>query len=197
MCLFLLLVICSFHSKSQTTVTFTIEQPETPFEVDAGPDLVYIGESLGLGGEPSAIGGFGEYAYSWEPAEALDDAGSANPNIIDLVGPTTFTLECTDVQGNCVKEDEVFVDFQLSTTQQGNYNLSIYPNPFDEQVQIKSDLPISQMTVFDITGKTLTQLNNLGSTYQWNTHQLNSGIYLIQIQLENGTLLNQKLCKRN
>ncbi|MEO0038380.1 MAG: hypothetical protein RIQ59_1591 [Bacteroidota bacterium] len=70
----------------------------------------------------------------------------------------------------------------------------ISPNPFSTNFNIQTEDPISTYTLFDITGKKLittnlkNELDNLSS-------QLNSGIYFLNLNFENGQNGNFKLLK--
>ncbi|PCH94038.1 MAG: hypothetical protein COB85_06100, partial [Bacteroidetes bacterium] len=66
------------------------------------------GESIVLGGTPTATGGVGPYFYSWSPIGSLDSSTVANP----LASPTTSTtylLALTDNNG-CVSSDAVGIN---------------------------------------------------------------------------------------
>lgn len=188
---------CPLLLFSQTTISFSVSQPTEPFSIDAGQNQIYIGNDLTLGGEPTSSGGFEDYTYSWEPAEFLNNPAAANPTASGITAPITFTLICTDIIGDCVKEDEVFVDYQLATSAYGNPDIQAHPNPFGDFLIIESDLPILMLSVFDISGKVVSTQSNPPRKFQWETSHLNNGIYLIKVQLENGFTKNFKLCKRD
>ncbi|MES2591783.1 MAG: gliding motility-associated C-terminal domain-containing protein [Bacteroidota bacterium] len=74
--------------------------------VDAGPDYIICpGESVFLGGAPSASGGLAPYTYSWSPAGGLSNASNSNPSASpdDFV---LYTLTVTDDTG-AVQTDAV------------------------------------------------------------------------------------------
>jgi len=61
-------------------------------------------------------------------------------------------------------------------------DLSIYPNPASEKVNIVSNNPIDNIEVYDILGK---QVRTLRSTNEVDVSDLNSGIYLFKIWIGN------------
>ncbi len=75
-----------------------------------------------------------------------------------------------------------------------NETIAIFPNPARDYIQIKSESDvITQILLSDIYGKgVLKKRGNYLST-RVETTGLNTGIYLIQIQLENGELISQKI----
>jgi hypothetical protein len=76
---------------------------------DAGADAVIIsGESVVIGGTPTATGGTGPlYTYVWSPPTGLDNPSFANPTASPAVN-TTYTVTVTDANG-CTDSDDVTV----------------------------------------------------------------------------------------
>ncbi len=74
----------------------------------------------------------------------------------------------------------------------------IYPNPATDEINIQSDESITEITIFDLTGKTLL-LNNackLNNTIKMDIGNLKSGIYIIDIQSANGSHVMNKIIKK-
>lgn len=71
-----------------------------PLVVNPGsPQTVCPGDSVTLGGSPTASGGAGVYIYKWTPAGNMNYPDSANPRVkVDTT--TTFNLEVVDTSGN-------------------------------------------------------------------------------------------------
>lgn len=62
-------------------------------------------------------------------------------------------------------------------------NLEMYPNPFSELLNIKSNLPIEKLTLFDLSGRTQLTINPSESLNQTlDLSRIKSGIYFIDIQ---------------
>lgn len=75
---------------------------------DAGSDLEMCdGETIIIGGSPTASGGTPGYTYSWTPTSGLDDATAANPTAGPLApGTYTYTILVTDANG-CTDVDDM------------------------------------------------------------------------------------------
>ena len=75
---------------------------------DAGPDrTIYYGDSVEIGGDPTASGGTPSYTYSWTPTTGLDDPTIANPTASPN-STTTYTVLVTDDNG-CSDSDSMRV----------------------------------------------------------------------------------------
>jgi hypothetical protein len=78
-----------------------------------------------------------------------------------------------------------------------SYLLGVYPNPAKENVTIsmdKNQANISQVVIFDITGK-VVYTNNSFSAHEVNvnTENLTNGIYLVNVTLANGVSTTKRL----
>lgn len=181
----------------QVTATFTVDMPKNRLYIDAGQNRHFEADkSLTLGGDPSAFGGSGEYSYEWSPASALDDPYSANPQVIKLHQTTYFKLRVRDLKTGCSLEEDVVVYVNTKKSKIEEVEIELFPNPFKEIVQIRSDEGIDHLTVLDLTGRVVLQKEfdeEVNATLQ--TEAFNSGIYLFQFKLTNGTTKNLKLCK--
>ncbi len=70
--------------------------------------------------------------------------------------------------------------------------IKMYPNPANNQVFFESDLALEQVKVFSITGKQVLQAN-LSQNNNIQVNDLAKGIYLVQIQTQNGQVETRKL----
>ncbi len=107
-----------------------------PF-ANAGDDKnICKGESVQIGGNPSASGGAGDFTYLWTPATGLDDPAVANP-VASPESTTVYKLTVLDAGGNgCFATDDVTVTVyspplaQITTTQTCQHNdITLQPNP--------------------------------------------------------------------
>ncbi|NGZ89105.1 T9SS type A sorting domain-containing protein [Psychroflexus maritimus] len=71
-------------------------------------------------------------------------------------------------------------------------SIKMYPNPANNQVFFESDLALEQVKVFNITGKQVLQAN-LSQNNNIQVNDLAKGIYLVQIQTQNGQVETRKL----
>lgn len=93
--------------------TFTLSIDEDPTVLptaDAGPAIAAIcqGNSIFIGGSPSATGGVSPYTYSWTPGTGLSATNVANPQAFPLV-TTQYFLTVTD-QNNCTHTDSITIN---------------------------------------------------------------------------------------
>jgi hypothetical protein len=88
----------------------------------------------------------------------------------------------------------------VSTDQNLNKNISIYPNPFITSTTIKSieNLKNATMTIYNAYGKVLKQIKNIsGQTIDLLRNKLPSGMYIIRITEENKMIGVEKLIIRD
>lgn len=93
----------------QDFATIKYTQPP-PVTADAGPDKTILqGESVQIGGNPTASGGSGgPYTFSWTPIEGLDNPASANPTALPAT-TTTYMANVTEPATGLLATDEVTV----------------------------------------------------------------------------------------
>lgn len=90
----------------QETYNFHIDL-ESP-DAHAGEDIdIPYAATATLDG--SASGGSGNYLYSWQPSEFLDNASSPTPTTVSLTSSIEFLLSVSDMESACVGEDTVMV----------------------------------------------------------------------------------------
>ena len=72
--------------------------------------------------------------------------------------------------------------------------VSLYPNPAREQVSfmLESD---AQVSVFDMTGRKVSEMNATAGEAQLNVSQLENGVYFINVRYANGTTAVSKFVK--
>ena len=76
--------------------------------IDAGANqVIQSGNSVQLGGTPTASGGTPPYTYSWNPTTALSSSSVSNPSA-NPTSNTTYNLTVTDSKG-CFATDNVSV----------------------------------------------------------------------------------------
>ena len=79
--------------QGMASVTITVSDD---LAADAGADFeIDEGDSISIGGSPTASGGTAPYSYSWTPTEGLDDPTAANP-IAAPSDTTTYVVVVTD-----------------------------------------------------------------------------------------------------
>jgi PKD repeat protein len=68
-----------------------------------------------------------------------------------------------------------------------NAQIELYPNPTSTVMNIKSDMPIYQITVFNTLGQVVMNENATQNTHVLNVSTLKKGVYLIKIDHEKGS----------
>lgn len=106
---------------------------------------------------------------------------SQNENGSFSDGVFTISGECT---GGLLRLDEK----ELAS------NISLYPNPVQDvlNIQLKGGLQIENATMFDLLGKTVSV--NVKNN-KVNTSSLNAGVYILQIETNEGTLTKRIIKK--
>ncbi len=83
----------------------------------------------------------------------------------------------------------------LSNNQVERPKTTISPNPFSENFNIETDQLITNYAIIDLTGKTIV-LTASKNELDFKIEQLNSGLYILNLQFENGKTVNHKLVKK-
>ena len=88
-------VYCDAPTTNTDVVTWTLEEVPLSVTISANSTSVTVNESIQL--NATAIGGTGDYTYSWSPATSFADATIANPTFTSATaGVYTFTCTVTD-----------------------------------------------------------------------------------------------------
>lgn len=184
--LILLAVSGSFAQKS---FQISITQPPILSAV-AGNDTTFCKtHSVVLGGDPTAIGGSGEYYYIWSPPTGLDNPLSANPTATPEE-TTVYMVKVTD--GNqCTATAFVTVNIDpctgISETELRN-TVTIYPNPVRDNLQIS--LPVIQdqeqislriYTAFGQLKSVIEQTDTYGGLLSIDVSEWDKGLYILQV----------------
>lgn len=90
--------------------------------------------------------------------------------------------------------DTVTITPSLSTVELNENALEIYPNPVDNNVNISSNIFITGIRVFDVSGKEFMIQKLSESSYDFST--LSTGIYLVQIMDDKDNIVTQKVVKK-
>lgn len=85
--------------------------------------------------------------------------------------------------------DSINFSSVLSTKSFEAVGLSVYPNPVNNAftIESKNDLAINSLTISDINGRTVKTINVNAIDNEINISELNSGIYFLNIDTNNGT----------
>ncbi len=79
----------------------------------------------------------------------------------------------------------------LGTDENKISNVSVFPNPAKDVVNLKSDLPIKKAVIYDVSGKIISEQN----TSTIDVSNFSKGVYMMTIYFQNGTTSLQKFIK--
>jgi len=139
---------------------------------------------IGSGGTPG-------YTYLWSTGE--------NSATIENLSSGDYSVTITDANG-CTSENNVFVDMitGISTTAI-HYDLNIFPNPAKDFVLIQHSkgFAVDQLSFYNMLGETMPinydeRANEL--KVNW-SKELATGVYLIRIKWEDGSLSSGRFVK--
>lgn len=103
---------------------------------------------------------------------------------------------CSDVSQGQVEDYTISVQDQLATSEVGmnkKAEVSVYPNPFKDILKISDTKGVKSIMVSDVSGR---QLKTLKASNELNLSDLGSGLYLITLQMEDGTTKAIKAIKK-
>lgn len=177
----------AFVNPSQTT-PFSL-MGEQPYTVEDGSLSlqdgtvalnVLSGEVIQNGNllEANMSGGIQPYSYQWYDSEGslLDENLFYSPS-----EEGDYSLQVTDVSG-CVFVSEINYT-QVAAVGESNKRKMVYPNPVQEQLNILLEGPYSYQ-LLDLKGSVLQKGKGINHTLL-PRNQLETGIYLLQIQTKN------------
>ena len=65
-------------------------------------------------------------------------------------------------------------------------SIKVYPNPIFNQIHIDTEMIVSEILIFDLSGNKVFQLNHIQSHTVTIPNSLNSGVYLLKIICDRG-----------
>ncbi|MEW6469443.1 MAG: gliding motility-associated C-terminal domain-containing protein [Bacteroidota bacterium] len=99
---------------------FTAFAQAQSLTASAGTDqTICLGQSVTIGGSPTATGGTGPYTYSWAPATALNNPLAANPTSTPSAS-TTYTVYVVDASSATAKDSVTIFIHPVSFANAGN-----------------------------------------------------------------------------
>ncbi len=128
--------------------------------------------------------------------ETYIDTDQSNLSVNNLTVYWTYEnyikSKCTDINKESLWVGPVLSQtIVLGTGETSNKNVSIYPNPSQNEVNIQSNDKIKNIELYSIDGK---KLNDYQSK-KIDISKLNKGVYNLKILFENGETSNQKMIK--
>ena len=168
-----------------------------PLQVKVSVD--YDGQGDPAGAEWIDITGEFEYStgnYEWVESGAvnvwsvLDGYDLGYPDFY-----VAFVYKSTAEAASSWEIDYVkVISYGAESVAEQNNAIGLYPNPASEQVSfvLEND---AQVSVFDMTGRMVNEVNLTAGEAQLNVSELQSGVYFVNIRYANGTTAVSKFVK--
>ena len=155
-----------------------------PLEVyaQAESDTLCPGESMHLNAVVS--GGNGNFTFDWSPKENLDDFSSMNPVFTAPEnGEFTYVVTVSDGEQTNSASVSFFVADCLSTEEQPEMEIGVFPNPSSSTIQIMLDHECQyvEISMFNNLGQMVKAVVN---STDISVEDLASGVYLVRIDVD-------------
>lgn len=141
-------------------------------------------------------------ALNWDLMKSVQGHGNSNTvqtyQIEDLnffSGLTYYKLEQVDYSGRSTTFQPAFI--QCDEQKEQEKVVSIFPNPISANSVIKANAAISEINMYDISGRRMIIKNNIraNEVQLSNIDNLPSGIFIVEIKFEDNTTVVQKIVK--
>jgi hypothetical protein len=124
------------------------------------------------------------YTFSWN-----------NPK----TGTVKISAKVVDKQGFSAKSAIVEVKASPVTGFSGlqrNPAIDIYPNPVTDFLHVKAPDRLNRISVYSLTGSRKIFKNSEGSSIMLDLSELEQGIYLVKVEMEDGSGKLEKIVKK-
>ena len=160
------------------------ERPQTV--IDYSGETIRAGETARLDASASNA-----ERYLWNTGET-----SA---IIDVYPTATTTYTITGYNGTCSASASATVNVEgtigIDIAQSESPEIKLYPNPVSEHVYLESEMA-AHVTISDITGRLMNELDINAGTNRLETANWNSGMYIMQVLFQNGVKNVYRIVKK-
>lgn len=186
-----------FSLTAQNNYYITANQPESLIANAGNDTTVSAGQSVTLGGIPSAIHGYGNYIYNWLPSTFLNDQTAPNP----VSTPTTtssYTLTVTDSHG-CTAQSTINIEVINGVSgPQNKPSIEIFPNPTSDVITILHYGKVRYLEIYNATGSLVFKKSNdanLDNSFTIDMNNFNKGLFIITLytasEIYNERIINQ------
>ena len=161
---------------------------QTPTPEISGLDMVCKEEEVDYSTDENAGN-----TYEWTVTGGEITIGEGTHQITVLWGaPGNGTIDLIESsEGSCTGTAETFdvtIDDCIGIDERGGNDLSIYPNPAKNVINIQSGNPIKSIRIIDLTGKEVLSESNYSKSFKLNTSMFKSGIYILTIEMDKTTV---------
>lgn len=118
---------------------------------------------------------------------------------ISLLNTSSYVFSCpTDgdtivfipLSGDTISQDLSLQDLTLSVSSADDISVLIYPNPARDRIYIDNDIPLSHISIFDLTGNEIAIRKKENPI---NVSELARGIYFLKIEMQEGVFYRKVL----
>ncbi|PCI98018.1 MAG: hypothetical protein COB15_06710 [Flavobacteriales bacterium] len=132
-----------------------------------------------------------DVTYEWNFGDG-NSSTLENPSHTYAGSINTYSVELIVYSTDSCFSDTITQTVNIAATGIENMsyknNLTIYPNPANNFIEIKTDLKYNRISIIDVTGKTVQRIN---SEAKIDVSNLKSGIYFIKIINKEGSITNK------
>jgi len=109
-------------------------------------------------------------------------------NFTQIPGQAIITVTAED---GTTKNYIIDVSIETAINQIAQNSMSIYPNPVNKVLYLKSIDEILRITVYDVAGNQIMTVNPDSKTYELSFEGIKSGLYYIKVQTKNNTIVRK------
>ncbi len=107
---------------------------------------------------------------------------------------STLTTACSDMTNGQIKDYSInYKDSTLAVGNATNTTLSLYPNPFKDILKISDVKGVKSISVSDTSGR---MVKTLAPNAELNLSELKAGLYIVNLQMQDGTIKTVKAIKK-
>ena len=142
----------------------------------------------------------------WGPYDTFGPPDKDSKTFVEGIGSFNSTHVVDKMDGYYTFKENQLIYFNLSGAEWGdkvyldikeqNHNtiaVNVFPNPASNQITVESDGAMRTIFLFQLTGKSVIEMN-IGSTIQSiDLSGIKSGVYLMNILMENGSVFTKKI----
>lgn len=90
--------------------------------------------------------------------------------------------------GEVLNANSTHIELNVGIEEVTESDLIVYPNPATDHINIAADMEIQSMTVYNNVGQVVFVKSIESNSYKLNTNNFKNGLYVIQLETENGTI---------
>ena len=119
--------------------------------------------------------------------------GTAGPNTEPNLGNFANACATTGSSFGQIEDYTIEVDVKLATSVVNKTSVSVYPNPFQDVLKISDVKGVKSISISDVSGR---QVKSMKASAELNLSDLKTGLYIVTLQMEDGTAKSIKAIKK-